>query len=223
MRPYVPIAGTWSRTRQDHAAAWYRRGSPVDAVLTRHGYQRVEQDLDPTTPDRGFWSGTVNGLLVQRVWGWLRGRARHPAWQTGAETLRSFLRARLPEFGAAGGVTLVAHSHGGQVLAYALAALSESTRAALGPIHVITVDMPVRRDMAETYARAAGGVDHWVHLYSARGWQNRFRWLGNRFGDRQLAVADRNIELTGGHSGVLNHPDHLPQWDAILPGLQEAA
>ena len=220
---YVPVAGTWSRSHHDHAQAWYRVGSLFDRLLVRHGYQRVEQDGDPERPDRGYWSGDVNGLLIQGVWRWVWIRARHPAWRTGGETLRQFLRVRMRELGAAGGVTIVAHSHGGQVLAYAVAALTAHTRAALGPIHVITVDMPVRRDMAAPYELARQHCASWTHLYSQRGWQSRFRWLGNRFGSRTLAVADRNIEVTGGHSGVLSQPAHLPQWDAILPALQAAA
>ena len=93
-----------------------------------------------------------------------------------------------------GGVTLVAHSHGGQVLAYALASMSQHTREA---------------------------CDAWTHLHSERGWASKFRWLGNRFGDRELDVADHNIEITGGHSGILSDPAHLLQWDVILPGLQD--
>ena len=215
MQRFVPIAGTWARSRHDHAHAWYRTGSPFDRRMIRHGYQRVEQDLDPTTPDRGFWSGEVNGLLVQRLAWW---RDHHPAWRTGGETLRQFLRGRMHELG---GVTLVAHSHGGQVLAYALTSMSEPTRAALGPIHVVTVDMPVRRDMAAIYEAAREACDAWTHLHSERGWTSKFRWLGNRFGDRALDVADHNIEITGGHSGILSDPAHLRQWDVILPGLQD--
>ncbi len=221
MQRLVPIAGTWARARHDHAQAWYRTGSPFDRRMIRHGYQRVEQDRDPTTPDDGFWSGDVNGLLLQRLAWW---RDHHPAWRTGGETLRQFLRVRMRELGAAGGVTIVAHSHGGQVLAYAVAALSEHTRAALGPIHVVTVDMPVRRDMAGIYAQARAACDAWTHLYSQRWrWSSRFRFFGNRFGARTLDVADHNIEVTGGHSGCLSDPRHMDQWDAILPALQAAA
>ena len=206
---YIPIAGTWARSRHDHDAAWYRRGSPFDGVLTAHGYERVEQDRDPERPDDGYWSGAVNGLLIQRAAWW---RDRHPAWRTGAETLRGFLRARRAELQAAGGVTLVAHSHGGQVLAYALAGM----QAPVCPLRVVTVDMPVRRDMAEVYLAASVRCGHWLHLYSERGWQSRFRWLGNRFGSRTLEVAHVNRKVTGGHSGVLSHPAHIGQWDEIL-------
>ena len=166
-RPYVPIAGTWARSRHDHENAWYRRGSPFDQVMAGHGYERVEQDRDPNRPDDGYWSGAVNGLLIQWFAWW---RDRHPAWRTGGETLRAFLRGRRRELNEAGGVTIVAHSHGGQVLAYALAEMHTD----ICPIHVVTVDMPVRRDMNGVYGRAAARCRHWVHLYSERGWKSRF-------------------------------------------------
>ena len=106
--------------------------------MTAHGYERVEQDRDPQRPDDGYWSGAVNGLLIQWAAWW---RDRHPDWRTGAETLRGSLRARRAELQAAGGVTIVAHSHGGQVLAYALAGM----QAPVCPIRVVTVDVPVVR------------------------------------------------------------------------------
>ena len=140
---------------------------------------------------------------------------RHPAWRTGAETLRGFLRGRRRELHEAGGVTIVAHSHGGQVLAYALAEM----HADVCPVHVVTVDMPVRRDMDVIYGRAAARCHQWVHLYSERGWKSRFRWLGNRFGSRTLDVAHRNRKVSGGHSGILDDAGHMDQWDEILSNL----
>ena len=209
---YIPIAGTWSRSRRNHDGAWYRRGSSFDAVMTGHGYERVEQDGDSDRPDAGYWSGAVNGLLIQWFAWW---RDRHPAWRTGGETLRGFLRARSRELRDAAGVTIVAHSHGGQVLAYALGEM----HAASCPIYVITVDMPVRRDMRGVYRRASSHCRYWMHLHSERGWKSRFRWLGNRFGPRTLDVADCNREVTGGHSGILSDPRHVGQWNEVLANL----
>ena len=128
-------------------SAWYRRGSPpFDATGRRDEQTRlragVEQDRVPTCgrPDDGYWSGAVNGLLIQWFAWW---RDKHPAWRTGGETLRGFLRARRGELLDAGGVTIVAHSHGGQALAYALVDM----HTAICPLYVVTVDMPVRRHM----------------------------------------------------------------------------
>ena len=212
---YLPIAGTrvpW-RGRNADPHDWYRRESPFDRLMAHHGFMRVEQDRDPTTPDRGYWSGDVGGLLLQRAWPWTDG---HAPWTQGARELIQFLCRRWTEF--AGGVTLVAHSHGGQVVAYAVEALGYEQPV---PVHIITVDMPVRRDMVPVYEEARRVAATWTHLYSERGWRSRFRWLGNRFGPRELDVADRNMEVSGGHSGILSDPRHMEQWPAVLARLSD--
>ena len=216
-RPYIPIAGTWARSRHDHENAWYRRGSPFDHVMAGHGYERVEQDRDPHRPDDGYWSGAVNGLLIQWFAWW---RDRHPAWRTGAETLRAFLRGRRRELDEAGGVTIVAHSHGGQVIAYALAEMHASTS-----VRSTSSRSTCRSDGTWTASTAGprARCHHWVHLYSERGWKSRFRWLGNRFGPRTLDVARRNRKVTGGHSGILDDAGHIGQWDEILSSLPRPA
>ena len=113
-------------------------------------------------------------------------------------------------------MTLILHSHAGQVGAYALdELLPESTF----PIHVITCDMPVRADMRDVYASAAEGVASWTHLYSEKGWKSRMRWLGDGqlfSNPRVLPVATRNIEIKGGHSGYLSDPRFIGQWEQVL-------
>ena len=208
---WIPVAGTSARKRHDHARSWYRRGSPLDLVLDNLGYQRVEQDGDPNKPDTGFWSGDINGLMLQRALWW---RDKHPAWQTGGETLRKFLLAGRAEF--VDGVTLILHSHGGQVGAYALA---ELPAPAAFPIHVVTCDMPVRADMREVYASASTSVVSWTHLYSEKGWKSRMRWLGDGqlfSNPRLLPVATRNIEIKGWHSKYLADTLFIDQWNQIL-------
>ena len=207
---YIPVAGSLARKRHDHDLSWYRRDSPLDRVLVTFGYQRVEQDRDPATPDLGFWSGDINGLMLQRALFW---RDKHPAWKTGGETLRRFLLERRAEF--VDGVTLILHSHAGQVGAYALAGQPFDF-----PVHVITGDMPVRADMREVYASAATSVASWTHLYSQKGWwKARMRWMGDGQlfkNPRVLPVATRNIEIKGWHSGYLSDPRFIGQWEQVL-------
>ena len=208
---YIPVAGSLARKRHDHELSWYRRDSPIDRLLATLGYQRVDQNGDLYKPDAGFWSGDINGLMLQRVLWW---RDKHPAWRTGGEALRKFLVSRLAEF--VDGVTLILHSHGGQVGAYALAELPIPGAI---PIHVITCDMPVRSDMRDVYVRAAMSVATWTHLYSEKGWKSRMRWMGDGqlfSNPRELSVATRNIEIKGGHSGYLSDPRFIGQWDQIL-------
>ena len=222
---YIPVAGTFARKRDDHAASWYRIGSPLDRLLDTLGYQRVDQNGDRRKPDQGFWSGDINGLMLQRALWW---RDKHPAWKTGGETLRKFMLARRAEF--SDGVTLVLHSHGGQVGAYALADLppfyvcgsggcEQDNLSGAFPIHVVTCDMPVRADMREVYSRASRSVVSWTHLYSEPGWKAMMRKLGDGqifSNPRLLSVATHNIEVAGGHSGYLSDPKFIGQWNQIL-------
>ena len=208
---YIPVAGSLARKRHDHDLSWYRRGSPLDRLLGGLGYQRVDQNGDPNKPDPGFWSGDINGLMLQRALWW---RDTHPAWKTGGETLRKFIQYRRAEF--VDGVTLILHSHAGQVGAYALAELPAPGAV---PIHVITCDMPVRFDMREVYAHAATRMASWTHLYSEKGWKSRMRWLGDGrifSNPRTLQEASSNIEVAGGHSGYLSDPQFIDQWFGIL-------
>ena len=211
---YIPVAGTFARKRHDHEFSWYRCGSPLDRLLVNFGYQRVDQDSDPQKPDKGYWSGDINGLMLQRAMWW---RDKHPAWKTGGEALRQFLVSRHVEFSE--GVTLILHSHAGQVGAYALKDLSPGLSRWKFPIDVITCDMPVRSDMGSVYALASLRVRTWTHLYSEKGWKSRMRWMGDGqlfSNPRELPVATRNIEVTGGHSGMLSDPRYLEQWNSIL-------
>ena len=209
---YIPVAGSLARKRHDHDLSWYRRDSPLDRLLVKLGYQRVDQNGDLYKPDVGFWSGDINGLMVQRAMWW---RDKHPAWKTGGETLRAFLLSRLAEL--VDGVTLILHSHGGQVGAYALAGLQDLLGAV--QIHVVTCDMPVRADMREVYASASDSVASWTHMYSEPGWKSRMRWLGDGqlfSNPRLLPVATRNIEIKGWHSEYLFDPRFIGQWKQIL-------
>ena len=181
----------------------------MDHLLVELGYQRVDQNGDLYKPDAGFWSGDINGLMLQRAMWW---RDKHPAWKTGGETLKAFLLKRRAEF--VNGVTLILHSHAGQVGAYALVDLPGDF-----PIHVITCDMPVRADMRDVYANASKSVATWTHLYSEKGWKSRMRWLGDGqlfSNPRELPVATRNIEIKGGHSEYLSDQKFLGQWRQIF-------
>ena len=210
---YIPVAGTWSRRKHDHAYSWYRSGSLFNQTISAMGYQRVEQDGDPSKPDKGFWSGNINGLMIQRFFWW---RDNHPAWKTGGETLRKFLLSKSKDL--EDGVTLFLHSHAGQVGSYALAGLSLDIAKQI-PIHVVTCDMPVRKDMQDVYLAAVEKVQTWKHLYSERGWKSRMRWLGDGqlfSNPRILCVADTNTEVKGWHSKFLSHPAYIGQWNDLL-------
>ena len=215
---YIPIAGTWGREHARNRSPldpldWFRRGSDVDLVMGVCGHKRVDQDRDPHTPDKGFWSGDIGGTLTQRLWPW----SDHlNAWRSGGEHFQEFCFKRQADF--QDGLVILTHSHGGHVLVMALSGL----HGGFGfPVHVVDVDMPVQREFRvprRFYDHAVASVMTWTHAYSGRGMGSMFRWLGNGFGPRELKGAINVGPVTGGHSGILNGGagDHLNQLSVIL-------
>ena len=208
-RLYIPVSGTWGRKHYDHVGAWYRRGSLFDITLADAGWTRVNQDDDPASPDPGFWSGDLGGLIVQRFW-------QNPwkPWLRCARELAKFIRKRGESFSCYEEVAIISHSHGGQGVALALQRFLKADEVPPN-LRVITVDMPVRRELKVVYQDAIQKIDgRWHHLFSEPIWRRpyatRWRWSGSRFGPRQLEGAARNTEIPGGHSGILTRIDLMP-------------
>lgn len=213
-RLYIPVAGTWSRKYYDHVNAWYRQGSLFDETLKASGWTRVNQE--PGIVDPGFWSGDLGGLLAQQL---CCHNSRRP-WLRCARELTKFIRNRRQRFCRYKEVVIIAHSHGGQGVALALARFLKKGEVPSN-LRVITVDMPVRRKMKVVYQDAIQKVGgQWHHLFSEPVWRHpyatRWRWLGCRFGPRQLDGAGRNTEIPGGHAGILSQIDLMPLWPLIL-------
>lgn len=223
MTPYIPIAGTWWKD-SDKADHWYRHGSAVDGIMRDAGFARVDQNRDPMKPDKGYWSGDLGGTLVQWALPWVDQRA---PWTDGAADLARFLLDREDELQKARGVLLMAHSHGGQVVALCLSQYLDSQFQV--PIHVLTVDTPLRRGMRSTYRAAVRRSASWTHLYTGWKWGARMRVLGSRFNGPRLIVPGpegmrvANYALQGGHSGVLFDPLHRWQLTPFLRGLSVRA
>ena len=225
MKLYIPIAGTWARKRNRNDD-WFRSASSLDALLNDLGYARVDQNNDPNRPDPGFWSGDVGGLLIQQLAPWW---SHDEVWREGADDLVQFLRDREGQLSRCEEVALIAHSHGGQVVSFALQTMRRrhEDSPVLPKLRVVTVDMPVRigkflgifpRGMDAVYQDALSVVSNWIHLYSGRGWKSKMRWLGNRFGPRKLKGAFRNCRIPGAHSGILSESRWFYVWQHIMSG-----
>ena len=193
------------------------RGSDVDRLMDAHGHDRVDQDRDPDTPDKGFWSGDVGGTLTQRLWPWSDHLKK---WREGGEQFADFCLKRQDEF--RDGLVVLTHSHGGHVLVMALGGMVGPFPF---PVYVVDIDMPVQRGFRVSpmrYQRAVARVNSWTHVFSGRGFGSKFRWLGNGFNTRRLDYGARNVgPVTGGHSGILNggEGDHIDQLSKIIKGL----
>lgn len=198
---YVAIPGTWGWRDRDDDRAWFREGSPFDREARRAG-------LYPLRPYPFLWTTRVNGIEWWRRWlavvlpeRWETGD--HVDWQAGAHALRTYCEAE--DFCAD---VMIAHSHGGQVLAYAVAA------GWIRPQLIVTVSTPPRRDMRRLYVNARMGLDRhggrWRHVYATGGdWWQRLGVSGdgglNFGGVGPMPAAHENYPLDGaGHTRALN-------------------
>lgn len=190
---YIPIAGTgaWSRDGE-----WERAGSFFDRHLQRQGWTRRANEF-------GFWSTALTGTFFTA--------SGHATWQFGAYVLRNFLLTLPVE-----DRILLAHSHGGQVAAYALAL------EPLLPIRaLVTIDVPCRRDMHEVWETGSFAVPLHIHLYGT-GLGSAVRWLGQRgHFARRISTATENLPIKGGHSGILRKAKYVTQIDPILQRIRD--
>lgn len=190
-RVYVPIAGTWARKKQHR---WHKAGSPFDRTMAGLGLTRDADTL-------GFWDTSIGGVSFC-------GNS-HASWQYGGACLARFLEERDP----ASTAVVIAHSHGGQVAAYA------ATLRRIGVL--ITVDTPIRADMEEKWE--AADIGYHLHLYGT-GIGSRMRvfgaglrsWFSLRAHRRTMPWADQNVSIRGGHSGILRDEKHMHQWGGII-------
>ena len=109
---------------------------------------------------------------------------------------------------------LVAHSHGGQVAALALAeGLPQVKR-------LVTIGTPVREDMREVYKAARGGLVSWHHFYSNSDWMQLFGSLfdGSWKLTRAMDFAQNVLCYKKGHSAMLK-PSYWEEndlWELVL-------
>jgi|TARA_Y100000310_G_C20645096_1_gene796091 hypothetical protein len=188
---YLPLAGTW-RAVEDR---WCRPGSPFDQIAAQHQLERVGRELR-------FWSTALSGT---RFCG-----SKHLAWQFGGEQVVDYTEDE--DMGDE--LIIIAHSHGGQVAAYALA--NDATCDTL-----ITVDTPIRRDMEEVWRAGTPNRRRHLHLYGT-GWGSRMRIFGQRRFKREMPWATKNLRIDGGHSGILADAEHRDQWHEILSWATDA-
>lgn len=158
-----------------------------------------------------LWTTRVNGSDGWRRWfswviprEWERGD--HLDWQAAAKSLTWYCEAECkPD-------AIIAHSHAGQVVAYACA--NEGLTVPL----LITVSTPVRADMDVEYQATRKAVGTWRHLYDPS--TDPIQWAGG-FGDgsihptRLMRWAHENYAVDGaGHAGALHDPRFAQEWQA---------
>lgn len=175
--PVVLVAGTWG----DWEDQWWRPDSEFARMLREDGVTL----LAPDDPFR--WTTKLEGIVGQNT-----------EWERAGDALRWYVGEKL---GAGERVSVVGHSHGAQVIAYAGAGGLKIDR-------LITVAAPVRNDMRAVYAAARKNIWLWVHLYgnSADLMQRLGSWFdGSWHLRRRMKAADLNLRHPGvGHSELLD-------------------
>ena len=113
-------------------------------------------------------------------------------------------------------VNIVTHSHGGQVVAYALA-------QGLEVASLVTVATPVRKEMTPIWTAGAKNLWRWSHIHSdnADFWQ----WMGARFSGwfvapREMPAPARNIYEPGVSHSELLAPELWMErgWNRLIVG-----
>lgn len=184
----VLIEGTWG------GDDWAAVGSPFRKMLAREGFGIAPEFV---------WSENVSGLprfitLASR---------KHSDWKAGGYAFALFARDYA-------GANVIAHSHGGPVVAYGCAKYGAKVH------RLITVGTPPRRDMDKVWFEAKQNIGYWAHVTDTGG--DFMQFLGGLFDLHigRLTVqehADRNIPLDDiGHSGLFRDPNKFHHWPKLL-------
>jgi hypothetical protein len=177
MSKVILVAGTWA---YDEKEAWWKPGSLFHAEGLAHGLDYLD-DTDPFV-----WDTKLDGV-----------KGVNEVWQSAGKSLLWYTHLKDP----GSPVSLIAHSHGGQVVAYA---------AAFGLMidKVITVATPVRSEVP--YAKLALQSADWIHIYGGvRDYVQIFGELAAgsfRMLQRQMPLADSNICESGRDHSQLHDP-----------------
>lgn len=105
---------------------------------------------------------------------------------------------------------LIAHSHGGNVVAYACG------KYGLKVSGLVTVGTPVRKELFPIYAAASDNIERHLHLYAS--WRDYMQILGSlfdgRFGiHREQPYAEKNAKVEGGdHGSILRDTKMFHLW-----------
>ena len=195
-RPYVVVPGTWAYADLDNPRAWWQRGSAWSAFLAAAGGLYAMRPLDPF-----LWSTDLEGF----PWPWRRRALDRNEWDAGGRSLRYYLEAVAPA-----DRTVITHSHGAQVAAYAAA-------GGLSIARLITVAAPVRGDVDPVWRAARPNIGDWLNIYL----EGDAIQIGGAFGDRVIrwaramkypGVVNHGVPGVRGHSALFEDPACFELW-----------
>ena len=190
--PIALVAGTWGRDPSH--GGWWRAGSEFRRMLLALGVPLVGADDANAIFS---WTTRLDGVDGDNA-----------DWDEAGKALVWYAHAQLSpdEPGTWKPVSVIAHSHGGNVLAYA-------AWHGLAIDTAITLATPVRADMEVQYRMLAQRARRWVHVYTdertgwgwqilgAAGWNTLFAPV-----HREMAHAHENVYVPGYAHGDLVRP-----------------
>ncbi len=191
----VLIAGTHGYKATDAANAkewWWPTGAFAREVLAPAGIEVV------APAGRAFlWPTGIDGLNENNL-----------QWRAAGINLFAYCvpplapSQRIPS----SELVVFAHSHAGQVAAYAFAEGLKGT--------LVTIGTPVRRDMEPVWKLARWNIRRHLHLYSTRDWWQVFGavWDGAIGVRRTFPTPTRNERMPKGHGNILRDREIYPLW-----------
>jgi pimeloyl-ACP methyl ester carboxylesterase len=194
MLHYITIAGTFGAKKN---LDWYLPNSNFSKFLDAQGCHQLE-----TNPlKRYMWSTDIDGV-----------DANNNTWDSAGRALAHYIAPPLlgNSLVAPEDTYIIAHSHGGNVVAYACG------KYGLKVSGLITVGTPIRKDLHEIYKAALPNISRHLHIYA--GWRDYWQILGalfdGRFGlHRKHPFAHRNAKVAGGdHGSILRDEAFFPLW-----------
>lgn len=185
----VGIAGTWA-----WKSPWWQDGSDFwTYMITRHNIHPARIDGLPFR-----WSTDLADS-------WKFWKKRRSDWEAGGDALAYYLKHIPYRYRV-----VLAHSHGGQVVAHC-------AKHGVRIDRLVTLATPVRADMQDTWAQARPHIRQWMHVMDSEG--DKTAWWG-AFGDRkfgntrEFSQADTVVKVGGiGHSDLLNDRKKFHLWD----------
>lgn len=208
---YIPVAGTngWSDDSNEldsygqRNIRWWQ-DSMFYFFMKEHGF-----DV-PNRRDPFVWTTDLGGVQFWRRFPIFKGKINqirdHRDWIAGAAALRWYCKAHVP---LEVPVSIIAHSHGLQVVAYAC-------DQGLVVDNLITVGSPIRDDMKHLYKCIRDSEIRWLHI--SDGNNDRIQ-LAGQFGDGIFTRRRHNIYanfnnplLNISHSRILSDPDAFHYW-----------
>lgn len=191
---YITIAGTFGAS---HPEDWYTPTSRLSNFLREYNCE----PLIANPLQRYMWSTALDGV-----------EGENDTWDASGRALAHYITPPLlgKTLVEPADTYLIAHSHGGNVVAYACAEYGLQING------LITVGTPIRKDMYDVYKAASPNIKRHLHLYA--GWRDYWQAFGSlfdgRFGlHREHPFANLNGKVPGGdHGSILRDPEFFHYW-----------